>query len=108
MRDYKLRKKVFNDYATKEDLENAGGGGGALVCHLLESTNALDHTWNEINSAMRAGKNVVVIYDVTGEGSSVYPVVQVGGADNEYVVALYEMEMLIANSPDGYPTFGVT
>lgn len=26
MRDYKLRKKVYNDYATKEDLENAGGG----------------------------------------------------------------------------------
>lgn len=36
MRDYKLRKKVYNDYATKEELENAGGGGGYQIIDLTD------------------------------------------------------------------------
>ena len=103
MRDYKLRKKVFNDYATKEELENAGGGG-ALVCHLGE---ALDHTWNEINSAMRAGKNVVVICDISGSARSVAPVLACMQEGEAFAVVV-EVDgplSLIANSADGYPTF---
>jgi hypothetical protein len=82
--------------------ENSGSGGssGGLVV-TQDAYSALNKTWSEINTAMRAGNAVVITFDGEDNGV-VMRVDEVTWGSGEYIVKA-GLTTYTTNSESGYP-----
>lgn len=91
--------------------QGGGGGGGSsdtFIIHasVVSGALTLDKTWNEINTALRAGKACFIFY-IRDDGAGTMPVTHVA----EYYVDGFDFEggvlPFTAESADGYPSLAL-